>query len=118
MGGPPAPGGSGGMPGVEGAPKEKRPVLVSITDLDKKAGLVPAIQIIPRRMAVIAASFPYKKQVEEFRNRLGLRSVNDVLSEGSAEKVDPPLHAFRFLGVEVTATRSRTVTASRSTGSS
>jgi hypothetical protein len=64
----------------------------------------PASRVLPLRMAVIAASFPYRNQVEEFRQKLGLGKAAEVLTARSAEKVDkgkPPLPAFRFLGVKV-----------------
>lgn len=49
----------------------------------------------PVRVAVLAASFPYRAQVEEFRNKLRLPSVEAVLGEGN------PAPSFRFLGVNV-----------------
>jgi hypothetical protein len=54
----------------------------------------------PIRMVLIAGSFPYKKQIEEFRTKLGLPSSAAVLSEaiGDGKEKQP---AFRFLGVNV-----------------
>jgi hypothetical protein len=54
-------------------------------------------------MVILGASFPYKKQVEEFRAKLGMRWVNDVLSEPSQEvsAEGQALPAFRFNGVYV-----------------
>ena len=62
-----------------------------------------ALQTVPVRMAIIAAAFPYKKQVEEFRTRLGVKTNEEVLTEGSMErdKDGNPQFAFRFLGVLV-----------------
>jgi hypothetical protein len=61
----------------------------------------------PIRMAVIEGSFPYKRQVEEFRKKLHLPSAAAVLKEnngqGNAKRAN-----FRFLGVNV---RRRTLDA-------
>jgi hypothetical protein len=68
--------------------------------LDKLAAepiVRPAEQVLPLRMAIIAASFPYKAQVEEFRAKLRLRSDKEVLEERGADG----LPTFRFLGVRV-----------------
>ncbi len=69
------------------------------TDL---TGRTLAVQAYPVRGVEIAASFPYKKEVEEFQNRLGLRSTEDVFAEQAGVMKDGlPLMAFRFLGVVV-----------------
>jgi hypothetical protein len=119
-----APGGGPGMPGMPGMPggmpggpgyfgsgpdqsaiggdrRPKRAVQVKVEDLEKKSNLVPAIQIRPERVVVIAASFPYKKQIEEFQAKLNLRSAAEVLSEASSEQTNPVLNSFRFLRVDV-----------------
>jgi hypothetical protein len=57
----------------------------------------PAERVLPVRMAIIAASFPYRAQVEEFRTKLALRSDAEVLDERGADG----LPTFRFLGVRV-----------------
>jgi hypothetical protein len=59
-----------------------------------------AHQLRPLRMAIIAGSFPYKKQMEEHMRRLRLKSIDQVLSEtiGEGDKQGP---AFDFRGVEV-----------------
>jgi hypothetical protein len=72
---------------------------VPLTEVDNLKGEHPAVQVKPVRMAIIAASFPYKKQVEEFRTRLGLRSNDDVLAETDGSK-DARAN-FRFMGIEV-----------------
>jgi hypothetical protein len=104
MGGP---GGVLGMPGYTGELEkkvDKVPVEVSLDALEKRGGVVPALQIRPVRLAVIAATFPYKKQVEEFQAKLAMRSTTEVLSEASAVKVSAatsPQPSFRFIGVDV-----------------
>jgi hypothetical protein len=69
----------------------------------------------PIRMTEIVASFPYKKEVEEFRAKLKKLTAQEVLEEDSREEVEVPaddptataapqktrLEAFRFLGVVV-----------------
>lgn len=109
----PPPGASGlGMPGApaqaeDESKKDKKVEVVTLDKLASATGMSPAMQIRPLRLAVIGASFPYKKQVDEFRAKLGLRSVAEVISEASAEidektkKPIPNLAAFRFLGVIV-----------------
>ncbi len=76
---------------------------VNVDDLGKSGGK-PADQAVPLRMAVIAASFPYKKQLQEFRQKLKLPNIQTVLSEPSFH-VDPrtkfPLPSFRFLKVDL-----------------
>src|SRR5262249_33255667 len=74
------------------------------TPIDRvKDSDVLATQVQPTRMAIVAGAFPYKKQVEEFRSRLGLRSDEEVLAEQAQEKDRDgrARPAFRFLGVIV-----------------
>jgi hypothetical protein len=61
-----------------------------------------AEEALPVRAAEIVASFPYKAQVQEFQDKLGL-SDTQVLAELSLEttKDKLPLNAFRFLGVRL-----------------
>ncbi len=96
------------------APEERKvfvlePVLFA--EMSKKSG-TPARQLRPRRMAIIAASFPYKNQLEEFKDKLHLSSIQEVLQEQVKEVVKDPATdkwvatgkmapAFRFLGVKV-----------------
>jgi hypothetical protein len=54
----------------------------------------------PLRMAIIVGSFPYKKQILEYQNRLRLKSTDEVLNETIGEK-DKQTAAFDFRGVEV-----------------
>jgi hypothetical protein len=60
-----------------------------------------ARQVRPVRMVVIAGSFPYKEQLEEFKNKLGLATLDDVRLEKSKEKDDEGnyLPSLRFLEV-------------------
>jgi hypothetical protein len=61
-----------------------------------------AEQALPLRQAIICAAFPYRRQVEEFQQKLHLPSLAAVLSEASEEQDDRGLlPAFRFLGVDV-----------------
>ncbi|HEY7326103.1 MAG TPA: hypothetical protein VH592_00580 [Gemmataceae bacterium] len=59
-----------------------------------------ARQPVPLRMAIIAGSFPYKKQLQEHKTKLRLRSVDEVLGDTIGEGTDRKA-AFDFLGVEV-----------------
>ncbi len=103
-------GGGLAMPGTvtaeDDSKREKVSVFVKVSELESKAaGHTPAVQIRPHRVAVIAASFPFRKQVEEFRARLALRTNSEVLNEASREKTKDGkplgLAAFRFKGVNV-----------------
>lgn len=71
---------------------------------DKSSGAVKfAEKAYPMRIAEIVASFPYKDQVREFREKLRLPSDEAVLSELSLEegKDGKKQNAFRFLGVTI-----------------
>ncbi len=59
-----------------------------------------AHQVVPCRMAIIAGSFPYKKQIEEHKAKLRLKTTEDVLNETIGEK-DKQTAAFDFRGLEV-----------------
>jgi hypothetical protein len=59
-----------------------------------------ARQLVPLRMAIIAGSFPYKKQAQEHESRLRLKSIDEVFTEMIGEK-DKQTAAFDFRGVEV-----------------
>ncbi len=78
-------------------------ISVPIRDVSKKAaGLTPVRQLRPLRMAVIAASFPYRKQIEKFQEALHLNSPQEVFQETIKDpKEDKPVSAFRFTGVRV-----------------
>ena len=68
-----------------------------------KGSYRPAEQALPLRMAIVNASFPYKAQMEEFRNKLKLGSFAEVLNDATASPEDPNVgvNAFRFLGMNV-----------------
>lgn len=85
--GPPMLGGPGGPPG-EGGPggfnqggmrTETTINYIPVEDLDEaaKAGKLPAMTVVPLRMAVINATFPFKKQAEEMRRALRLPKTAD-----------------------------------------
>jgi hypothetical protein len=91
--------------GMAGFGKRGYPLkAIAVADLDKNPNVHLAEEVLPTRMAVIAASFPYRKQLHEFRAKLGLDSTAAVLNELSAKGQGAdgrPLPAFRFLGVRV-----------------
>jgi hypothetical protein len=115
-GGPP--GGMGGMDGRRGSGrsgmygdpgyagstegrKEKKPYPVPLNELEKHTDKIKAEQVRPRHVAVIAASFPYLKQLKEFQAKLG-KPIADILAEASVEQgLDKSaLPNFRFIGVQ------------------
>jgi hypothetical protein len=94
--------GKPGLSQVEGDEKDKVPIPIKLSDLGKRAERL-AEQARPLRMVVIAGSFPYKKQIEEFKSKLG-RSASEVLTELSQAPLKTGKQAqpsFRFLGVLV-----------------
>jgi hypothetical protein len=115
--------GMGGMPGMAGAAgmgrlmgqggqgfnqllavkKDLGTGWVDLTKISENTNLKLAEQVRPLRMAIIAASFPYKAQLEEFKEKLRLHSVDEVLAETSRETDGDgqTLPNFRFLGVNV-----------------
>src|SRR5262249_37195072 len=77
-----------------------------VSKVTKETRLATKVQ--PWRMAVIEGSFPYKKQVEEFKKALRLNSANAVFGERVRELVKvgdkestQNLPGFRFRGMEV-----------------
>lgn len=101
-------GGGMGVPGqldpTENERKNRQVELVPLNELGKKLSGTYAEQVRPVRMALIAAAFPFKKQVEEFRNKLALRSIGEVLSEpaaAAAKDKEAPLNSFHFVGARV-----------------
>jgi hypothetical protein len=86
---------------VEESKKGRKLNMVPLERLGKDPSVRLAEQVRPLRLVVIAANFPYRQQVEEFRAKLRRRSAAEVLRETSPEKRGTPLPSFRFLGVEV-----------------
>jgi hypothetical protein len=78
---------------------------VPLTDLSKHPDLHLARQLRPVRMAIIAASFPFRQQVAEFRDKLHLQHMRDVFDDEAYKDVgggkSKKERAFRFLGVNV-----------------
>lgn len=66
-------------------------------DLDKveDVGAPPAMQVIPYRMVVVSAAFPYRKQIEDFRRALRYSSVADMFGDKTHEPV------IEFTGLNV-----------------
>jgi serine/threonine protein kinase len=61
-----------------------------------------AEQVRPLRMVIVAGSFPYTGQLDEFRDKLHLASRAEVLAERArAPAGGKQASGFRFLGVEV-----------------
>lgn len=95
------PGGLGGGAGITGtAEVELKYVLTE--ELAKTPGEL-AETLDPRRIAIIAASFPYKQQVEEFKRALRLTSLGQVLQETYVDDKDGNVtkEGFKFLGFNV-----------------
>ncbi len=65
-----------------------------------KRQLPLATKVLPRRMAVIAAGFPYRKQLEEFRQKLRLSTLDAVLAErvrGPKGEEGPAFHLLGYM---------------------
>ncbi|MBI1914028.1 MAG: protein kinase [Planctomycetes bacterium] len=69
--------------------------------LSKASGRMPVYGVVPTRMAVVAASFPFKRQVEEFRRKLHLPDHNAVFSEQVRGEEGKSWPSFQFDGLEV-----------------
>jgi hypothetical protein len=80
--------GAGPTEGAKGSPK-----LVKIDELEKLQGAKLMEDVFPRRIAIIAASFPYKDQLEEFRQKLRFKNIAELMGD----KGSPPA----FTGVDV-----------------
>jgi hypothetical protein len=70
-----------------------KPIMIKIEDLEKRQDVKPAEDITPVRMAIIVGSFPYKEQLEEFRQALRFNDLAELLSD--------PTAAPQFKGFEV-----------------
>jgi hypothetical protein len=91
-------GGAGAQPG-QGEDKVKLK-LVSLEEAEK-GNLTPATKVLPKQMVIVAASFPFKQQVEEFKRALRLRSDGAVLSEWVRIDKKTYERSFTFKGFEV-----------------
>jgi hypothetical protein len=95
------------LPGDAPKPPGNEPAtkFVPLEELGKDDKATLAQKVRPLRQGIIVASFPYKAQAEEFRGKLGLKKLTDVLTDVSGETAEGedkvPLPAFRFLGVEL-----------------
>jgi hypothetical protein len=88
------PGGMG--PGMPGGPTEGAkgtPKLVRIDELEKLQGAKLMEDVFPRRIALIVASFPYKEQLEEFRQKLRFKTINELMYDRNSSPA--------FTGVDV-----------------
>jgi hypothetical protein len=93
------PGSMGGAPGGRSA---LTPRFVKVSDITDETSYHYAERVMPLRQAIICATFPYRKQVEEFQRKLRLPTPFDVTGELSEESFNgTPLPSFRFLGVDV-----------------
>jgi hypothetical protein len=118
VGGVPGGGGSGGagrgmMPGMQNMfnrfggsvmGSEEKPEYdakqVPLTDLENSQPHL-ARQVRPARMVIVEASFPYKEQLNQFKDKLRLPDINAVLNETVEYENKEQLAAFRFAGVDV-----------------
>ncbi len=100
------PGGMGGAPpSMMGGGREGRKDLqFTYIPLEKYENQVRQEKVLPVRMVEIAASFPYRQQMEEFQRKLNLPTFAAVREDvsGEVDKVTKaPLPSFRFLGVNL-----------------
>jgi hypothetical protein len=98
MGGMYGPGGMPGMGGMSfGGPKQALQVAwVDHKELENKYDAKMAATLYPVRMVVVAASFPYKDQWEEFRRKLRRRHLNEVIAWHMSGEAP-----FQFSGFEI-----------------
>ncbi len=85
MAGPGGEGGYSGYPGEGGFNQtgfrvETTINYIPLEDLDKAAteGKLPAMTVVPLRMAVVNATFPFKAQAEEMKRALRMRSASEA----------------------------------------
>jgi hypothetical protein len=77
----PAAKGKPGRPPAFPAADKVKLKLVPVEEAERN-NFIPATKVLPKRMLIVAGSFPYRKQVEEFRDKLGLPSNAEVLKLG------------------------------------
>ena len=76
------------------------PLRIELIPFNQAVNRVLATEVLPLRLALVEASFPYKEQVEEFRRKLRLPSHDAVLSE-RIQEADRTRPSFQFRGLEV-----------------
>jgi len=77
--------------------------MIDVSKLATQPNVRLAETVRPLRMVLLAASFPYRAQLDEFRTKLRLPSRAAVLAETSldTDAMGQALPAFRFLNVKV-----------------
>lgn len=93
--------GGGGMEGMGGifagaAQAGAGAVQLKFVDLDKAEGKKLAEYVYPARMLVVSATFPLKKQLEEFRSKLRRRDMDELFA-----LLDSEDKAWAFKGFEI-----------------
>src|SRR5262249_42285799 len=73
----------------------------ALLPVNEAQGKTPTIGALPERIAIIAASFPYRHQIEEFKRALHLPTVGAVLTEYVRGEKNKSWPSFGFDGVEV-----------------
>ncbi|HKB39269.1 MAG TPA: hypothetical protein VKD72_22715, partial [Gemmataceae bacterium] len=73
----------------------------ALLPVNEAQGKTPTIGALPERIAIIAASFPYRQQIEEFKRALHLPTVGAVLTEYVRGEKNKSWPSFGFDGVEV-----------------
>jgi hypothetical protein len=93
--------------GAETAKKDAETLYIPVEKIADQQDRL-AETVAPMRMAIITTNFPYRAQLEEFRTKLNLKTLAEVLAdttgevdETTRENVRANLPAFRFLGVNV-----------------
>ena len=92
--------GGGGLGGMLGnAPGQRQPgtaLRLEPMDIDKVTDQTLAQEVRPVRLLVINGSFPYRKELEEFRSKLRKHSLSELMS-----LIDSGDATFAFQGFEV-----------------
>lgn len=84
--------------GAQSSDYEYEPTRISVKDWNPQE--LTARQPQPLRVAVIGGSFPYRRQLEEFKRQLRLPDISAVLNELLPDK-ETEARSFEFVGVEV-----------------
>jgi hypothetical protein len=110
-GAPGAAGAAGARGGLVRAPIRQRSLVKKVSEGNKLEtipvgqNLAPdqklAYRIEPRRTGIILATFPYQKQVEEFKQKLRLPNHGSVLTEQVRGEKNEAWNSFQFRGVVV-----------------